>query len=55
MNVGGIRRRVLVDTGCSVCVVHASCCRSWREGTPMNLPRKGPLVVSYPEGSEVTR
>ncbi|KRX31204.1 hypothetical protein T05_6505 [Trichinella murrelli] len=31
MNVGGIRRRVLVDTGCSVCVAHASCCRSWRE------------------------
>ncbi|KRX80082.1 hypothetical protein T06_13903, partial [Trichinella sp. T6] len=54
MNVGGIRRRVLVDTGCSVCVVHALCCRSWREGTPRNLPRKGPLVVSYPEWSEVT-
>ncbi|KRZ51925.1 hypothetical protein T02_932 [Trichinella nativa] len=54
MNVGGIRRRVLVDTGCSVCVVHASCFRSWREGTPRNLPRKGPLVVSYPEWSEVT-
>ncbi|KRX31479.1 hypothetical protein T09_7117, partial [Trichinella sp. T9] len=31
MNVGGIRRRVLVDTGSSVCVAHASCCRSWRE------------------------
>ncbi|KRX66717.1 hypothetical protein T09_12756 [Trichinella sp. T9] len=31
MNVGGIRRRVLVDTWCSVCVAHASCCRSWRE------------------------
>ncbi|KRX79665.1 hypothetical protein T06_11433 [Trichinella sp. T6] len=31
MNVGGIRRRVLVDTGCSVCVAHASCCRSWRK------------------------
>ncbi|KRY84782.1 hypothetical protein T4D_12964 [Trichinella pseudospiralis] len=31
MNVGGIQRRVLVDTGCSVCVAHASCCRSWRK------------------------
>ncbi|KRZ83021.1 hypothetical protein T08_5899 [Trichinella sp. T8] len=30
-NVGGIRRRVLVDTGCTVCVAHASCCRSWRK------------------------
>ncbi|KRZ11570.1 hypothetical protein T4B_2566 [Trichinella pseudospiralis] len=31
MNVGGIRRRMLVDTGCSVCVAHASCFRSWRK------------------------
>ncbi|KRY93010.1 hypothetical protein T4D_12099 [Trichinella pseudospiralis] len=31
MNVSGIRRRVLVDTGCSVCVAHASCSRSWRK------------------------
>ncbi|KRZ59047.1 hypothetical protein T02_3184 [Trichinella nativa] len=31
MNVGGIRRRVLVDTGCTVCVAHASYCRSWRK------------------------
>ncbi|KRZ50123.1 hypothetical protein T02_1604 [Trichinella nativa] len=32
MNVGGIRRRVLVDTECSVCVAHASCCRSCDSG-----------------------
>ncbi|KRY78041.1 hypothetical protein T4A_12352 [Trichinella pseudospiralis] len=31
MNVSGIRRRVLVDMGCSVCVAHASCSRSWRK------------------------
>ncbi|KFD48847.1 hypothetical protein M513_10210 [Trichuris suis] len=31
MRVDGIERRVLVDTGCTRCIAHESCCRRWRK------------------------
>lgn len=32
VSVDGVCRRVLVDTGCSVSVVHVACCKSWMKG-----------------------
>uniref|UniRef100_A0A5S6QJ61 RNA-directed DNA polymerase n=1 Tax=Trichuris muris TaxID=70415 RepID=A0A5S6QJ61_TRIMR len=29
--VDGVQREVLVDTGCSKCVAHVSCCKRWRK------------------------
>ena len=29
LRVGGVQHRVLVDTGCSRCVAHVSCCSMW--------------------------
>uniref|UniRef100_A0A5S6QA32 Integrase catalytic domain-containing protein n=1 Tax=Trichuris muris TaxID=70415 RepID=A0A5S6QA32_TRIMR len=33
MEVDGVGRSVLVDTGCSNCVAHVSCCASWRKSS----------------------
>ncbi|KFD46673.1 hypothetical protein M513_12441 [Trichuris suis] len=30
MRVGGVNRRVLVDSGCTSCIVHAPCCHQWK-------------------------
>lgn len=32
LSVEGVRRRVLVDTGCSRSIVHVSCCKAWTKG-----------------------
>ena len=32
VSVEGVRHRVLVDTGCSLSVVHVSCCKAWTKG-----------------------
>ena len=29
--MNGAQRRVLVDTGCSTCIAHASCCQVWKK------------------------
>ncbi|KFD62492.1 hypothetical protein M514_13006 [Trichuris suis] len=31
LHVDGVQRVVLVDTGCSKCVAHVSCCKKWRK------------------------
>uniref|UniRef100_A0A5S6Q5E4 RNase H domain-containing protein n=1 Tax=Trichuris muris TaxID=70415 RepID=A0A5S6Q5E4_TRIMR len=31
VKVNGLYRRALVDSGCTKCIVHTSCCDSWRE------------------------
>ncbi|KFD47469.1 hypothetical protein M513_11630 [Trichuris suis] len=31
LHVDGVQREVLVDTGCSKCVAHVSCCKRWRK------------------------
>ena len=31
MYVGGVQRRVLVDTGCSRSIAHVSCCEKWKK------------------------
>ncbi|KFD62560.1 hypothetical protein M514_25296 [Trichuris suis] len=33
MHVNGVERTVLVDTGCTNCIAHESCCKQWKEQT----------------------
>ncbi|KFD62362.1 hypothetical protein M514_25485 [Trichuris suis] len=44
VEVDGVERNVLVDTGCSKCVAHVSCCASWR---------KSPASIIAVDGSEI--
>ena len=31
LTVDGVKRTVLIDTGCSMSIVHVSCCSRWSE------------------------
>uniref|UniRef100_A0A5S6QEW3 RNase H domain-containing protein n=1 Tax=Trichuris muris TaxID=70415 RepID=A0A5S6QEW3_TRIMR len=63
MEVDGVPRRVLIDTGCTRCIAHASCCRKWRKqridvttvsGEQLRCVCVGSVKLQAPEGRRVT-
>uniref|UniRef100_A0A5S6QG55 Peptidase A2 domain-containing protein n=1 Tax=Trichuris muris TaxID=70415 RepID=A0A5S6QG55_TRIMR len=63
MEVEGVPRRVLIDTGCTQCIAHASCCRKWRKqrtdvttvnGEQLRCVGVGSVKLQAPEGRLVT-